>query len=137
MTINTIVTEINAEIARLEQVKELLSDQPIRRKAGRPPKNVASAPIRRVLSHEAKAKIAAAQRKRWAKSRRTAKKTASAGTAKLPSRHKGGELTLTRGATRTARGLKKLPGKKTPPTLTLKRGKNQSSDGAGSSNENK
>jgi hypothetical protein len=138
MLIATIIAEIAAEIERLERVRDLLSDPPIHRKVGRSPKSEAiSTPTRRAMSDEAKAKIAAAQRKRWAKSRSAVKETASAETAKLPGRHKTGEVTLTRGATRAARALRRLPGKRRPPTLALKRGKNQSREMAITSNENK
>jgi len=138
MPITTIIAEIDAEIERLEKVRDLLSDPPIHSKGSRPQKREAiSAPTRRAMSDEAKAKIAAAQRKRWAKSRRAVKETASPETAKLPSRNKTGEVTLTPATTRAARALRKLPGKRKPPTLTLKRGKNQSREIAATSNENK
>ncbi|MGB6130462.1 MAG: hypothetical protein WBG54_01685 [Acidobacteriaceae bacterium] len=55
-----IVREIDAEIARLQEVRALLSGSA---SAGR----VARRPGKRVLSPEARARIAAAQRKRWAK----------------------------------------------------------------------
>lgn len=65
----SIIAAIDEEIARLEKVKSLLSD-------GRPIGSATSFAFganhprrKRVLSKEARAKIAAAQKKRWAKQR--------------------------------------------------------------------
>ena len=74
-TLNTkeILDHINDEISRLEQVKSLLqgSTNGSGRSAGSV--NGSSAPKgKRVLSVEARKKIAAAQRKRWAKARKAA-----------------------------------------------------------------
>jgi hypothetical protein len=70
-----ILEHINDEISRLEQVKALLqgSSNGHRRSAGSV--NGSAAPKvkgKRVLSVEARKKIAAAQRKRWAKARKAA-----------------------------------------------------------------
>ncbi len=72
-----IIAAVEAEIARLSQVRELLAQNG---------KSVISAKVtkkaivkqakKRVMSPEARAKIAAAQKKRWAKSKRAAKKVA-------------------------------------------------------------
>jgi hypothetical protein len=90
MNIQDIVVEIDTEISKLQQVKALLSGTSTteKRKPGRPVN--ASLPgkvrTRRTLSAEAREKIAAAQRARWAKSKKAAKKaarsTAAASTAK-------------------------------------------------------
>jgi len=92
MTTNDIVAEIDAQIARLQQARELLvgTDATIKRKPGRPagstpplkvssvaPKKVAgNSKAARTLSVEARARIAASQKKRWAKSKKAAKKAA-------------------------------------------------------------
>jgi hypothetical protein len=91
MTTDEIVIAIDGEIARLLKVKALLTgaDLPIKRGPGRPAgtsaqKKVASLKAevtgkpekRRILSAEARARIAAAQKARWAKSKRAAKKAA-------------------------------------------------------------
>ena len=65
-----IITALDAEIARLQHARSLLaaSDKPTRR--GRPAKSAPlafSVPKKRKLSPEARRKIAAAQKKRWAK----------------------------------------------------------------------
>lgn len=60
METTEIVREIDAEIARLREVRALLSGTASARRVGR-------RPGKRVLSPEARARIAAAQRKRWAK----------------------------------------------------------------------
>ena len=70
-----ILEHINDEISRLEQVKALLqgSSNGYSRRAGSV--NGSAAPKvkgKRVLSVEARKKIAAAQRKRWAKARKAA-----------------------------------------------------------------
>jgi len=74
MESNVILSEIEAEISRLQQVRSLLVGQNghVRRgrKPGRPAKR------RHTMSAEGRTRIAAAQRKRWAKQERTAKKAA-------------------------------------------------------------
>lgn len=61
---DAIVQAIDAEIMRLEQVRALLTDHTAPLKPGEPAKK------RRTMSAEGRAKIAAAQRKRWAKAKR-------------------------------------------------------------------
>lgn len=65
MTIDTILASIDAEIARLQQVRALLSSDGTRK---------AAAPVRkrRKLSAAARKKIADAQRKRWAAQKKAA-----------------------------------------------------------------
>jgi hypothetical protein len=68
-----ILSEIDAEISRLEQAKQLLSDTPVKRGPGRPPtKGLAVAPNKERLpmSAAARRKIAAAQKARWAKAKK-------------------------------------------------------------------
>jgi hypothetical protein len=73
MEINTILAAIEAEIQRLQQARTLLAgDTGAKRGPGRP-KGSAAGPKKRRLSPEARAKIAAAQRARWAKAKRAAK----------------------------------------------------------------
>jgi hypothetical protein len=72
-----IVLELDAEISRLQQVKQLLSavEATEKRKPGRP--SAASLPTKvkaaRTLSAASRENIAAAQKKRWAKVRRAKK----------------------------------------------------------------
>jgi hypothetical protein len=66
MQINDIVAALDSEILRLQQVKALLSGSTTN---GKTP----SAPKKHHLSAEARAKIAAAQKKRWAKVKRASK----------------------------------------------------------------
>lgn len=87
MNIEDILSEIDAEISRLQQVKALLGDggslgtAVVKRKPGRPPlsasQHVAARPKtkRRMMSAEGRAKIAAAQKARWAKSKKAASTT--------------------------------------------------------------
>jgi hypothetical protein len=79
MDTTEIIAQLDSEIARLEQVKSLLSGTAATTttgaKRGRKPKN-APTPIttkRRTLSPEARARIVAAQKARWAKVRKAAK----------------------------------------------------------------
>ena len=69
MNLSEIIFEIDLEIGRLKKAKQLLntlSDD--KRGPGRPRKDVpASTRKRRTLSAEARGKIAAAQKARWAK----------------------------------------------------------------------
>ena len=75
MDLSRIISEIDSQIANLQNVKALLTDSSAPKKVGRPVKAtalVASHGIkkaRKPLSAEAKARIAAAQKKRWAKAR--------------------------------------------------------------------
>ena len=90
MNIRDIVVEIDAEIAKLQQVKALLTGTSTTemRKPGRPANAslAGKARTRRTLSAEARERIAVAQRARWAKSKKALKKaargTAAASTAK-------------------------------------------------------
>ena len=75
MNTNEILEHINAEISRLQQVKALLqgSTNGFSKSASASSSNGSAAPKvkgKRVLSVEARKKIAAAQRKRWAKARK-------------------------------------------------------------------
>jgi hypothetical protein len=79
MDTTEIIARIDSEIARLEQVKGILSGTTatttIKAKRGPKPKS-APTPItakKRVLSPEARGRIAAAQKARWAKVRKAAK----------------------------------------------------------------
>jgi hypothetical protein len=71
-----ILAAIDAEVARLQEVRALLSETSTTKRIGRPPGSATkAAPAKRavkkrVLSAEARAKIAEAQRERWAKANR-------------------------------------------------------------------
>lgn len=82
MDTQPLLQEIDAQIAKLQHARTVLAaiDSASPRKGrGRPPKK--SAPTtdapqkRRTLSPVARARIAAAQRKRWAEKKKAAKKT--------------------------------------------------------------
>jgi hypothetical protein len=91
MNTNDIILSIDAEISRLQQAKTLLSQTsgltPAKRKPGRPtpapgsskatsfnPADFdANAPKRRKISAAGRARIAAAQKARWARSKTAAK----------------------------------------------------------------
>jgi len=77
MSIESILAEIDAEIARLTHVRSLLagSSKVASAVAGRGPnKTAGKSKKKRVLSAEARKRIADAQRKRWAAQRAKAKK---------------------------------------------------------------
>jgi hypothetical protein len=67
MDTRSIIAAVDEEIARLRQVRSMLSGGgfpgPFKKKTG----------AKRVMSAEARERIAAAQRKRWAKQKRAAK----------------------------------------------------------------
>jgi hypothetical protein len=69
-----IIAELDAEIARLEQAKSLLTGETVKRKPGRP-KADPSLPQKkkRNLSPEGRARIAAAVKARWAKQKKAGK----------------------------------------------------------------
>jgi hypothetical protein len=84
MDLKTILDQIDSQIAALQQAKALLTDAPTSKKVGRPAKAASSIAkrTRKPLSAEGKARIAAAQKKRWAKARKvTPAKAASPKTA--------------------------------------------------------
>jgi hypothetical protein len=77
MAIENIIAQLDAEIARLKQVRDLLSSTGkvearipvVKGRPGRKPKSVAvkaKSGAKRVLSPEARKAIADAQRRRWA-----------------------------------------------------------------------
>jgi hypothetical protein len=98
MNLDSILAEIDFEISRLQQAKQLLSNHsavsPVaKRGPGRPPaaakhvtvkqvKAVAAKPKRRTMSAAGRARIAAAQKARWAKVKKAAKKAAPVKAAK-------------------------------------------------------
>jgi hypothetical protein len=89
-----IIQEIDSEISRLEQAKAILSGTAVTRSPGRPKRaesviqTVAAEPPKRVMSAEGKARIAAAQKLRWAKSKRADRKAAKKATVKAVSAKK-------------------------------------------------
>jgi hypothetical protein len=71
MSVDKIIAEIDAEIAKLERVRALITGAG----ASKPKTGTRATKGRqkkRTLSAEARAKIAEAQRKRWAKQKKTA-----------------------------------------------------------------
>ena len=72
-----IVRQIDEEVAKLQQARALLTDEAAKRGPGRPAKTAVvpqkQKTTRKAMSAEARAKIAAAQKARWAKSKKTAK----------------------------------------------------------------
>jgi hypothetical protein len=79
-----IIEQIDNQIAKLQAARALLTSPVTQNGPGRPKKSAnAFAPVKakstkRVLSPEAKDRIAAAQKKRWAKAGRASKKAAKA-----------------------------------------------------------
>lgn len=73
MNVTSILSVIDAEIARLQQARAALADLggSTKRGPGRPPKAAAPTRKKRVLSAEARARIAAAQKKRWAAAKKS------------------------------------------------------------------
>ena len=81
MSVDSIIAEIDLEIARLQQAQQLLSGTVNRKGPGRPRGTTArpASKSKRTLSPAARAKIAAAQKARWAKARKAG---STKGTAK-------------------------------------------------------
>lgn len=67
MTREDIIAAIDEEISRLEKVKELLQSTSTGKLGGAISRKTTSGPKKRNLSPEARARIAAAQKRRWAK----------------------------------------------------------------------
>lgn len=78
MDTNEIIAQLDIEIARLQEAKSILSGTTTTQaKRGRPNKAgvavIAPVAAKRILSPEARARIAAAQKARWAKVRKSKK----------------------------------------------------------------
>ncbi len=79
-----IIEQIDAEIVRLQQAKALLLRSAIKQNSGRPKVNdvvsriLAATPAKRAMTAEGRARIAAAQKARWAKAKKAAKKAKAA-----------------------------------------------------------
>lgn len=70
-----IIAQIDAEISRLQQARALLGGGTTKGKPGRPKGSANKPPHRRrVLSADARKRIADAQRRRWAERRKAAAK---------------------------------------------------------------
>ncbi len=65
MSLNDVVSTIDAEIARMEKARNLLAGYAAS-KGGRKPASNKPAKAKRTMSPAARKKIAAAQRRRWA-----------------------------------------------------------------------
>ena len=87
MDTQAIIAALDTEIARLQEVKALLASSnanvltgDLKRGPGRPKKtaSVVAPTKRKAISPEARERIAAAQKARWAKVRKAAKKAAKA-----------------------------------------------------------
>ncbi len=73
MSLKSLITEIDSEIARLRQARALLAGEDAPKAAAAKGKIV-----KRVLSPEARQRIALAQKKRWAKAKRAKAKAVAA-----------------------------------------------------------
>ena len=74
MDTQKIVAEIDAELTRLQQVKALLTGTTTAQNRTARRNSMAGTSGKRTLSADARERIAAAQRARWAKSKKTGKK---------------------------------------------------------------
>ena len=79
MNANEIVTALDAEIARLQQVRVLWASSSTSKRRGRPPASaVPFNPVKkRTMSAAGRKRIAEAQRKRWAAQKAAARKKAA------------------------------------------------------------
>ncbi len=93
MNTEAIIEQIDAEISKLQQAKVLLNGVAVastKRAVGRPKSVVAARilsvtpakPVKRGMSVEGKARIAEAQKRRWAKTKRAANKAAKVAAVK-------------------------------------------------------
>jgi hypothetical protein len=73
METSEIIAAIDAEIQRLQHARTLLSGDAVVKRGPGGAKGFSTAPKRRQISSEGRAKIAAAQRARWAKAKKAAK----------------------------------------------------------------
>ncbi len=73
MEVSRIIAEIDAQIAKLQQARELLAGASVKKAGpGRPKgsKNTTAAPRKRKLSPEGRKRIADAMKRRWAERRK-------------------------------------------------------------------
>jgi len=68
---HTLVSEIDKQIARLREARDLLAGTVAVKRRGRPAGKPAATRKKRTLSPEARAKMAAAQKRRWAAYRKS------------------------------------------------------------------
>jgi len=123
VNIEEIIAQIDEEISKLQRAKALLGDAGVKpNKVGRPKKSVTVArilsvePVKRKLSASARAKIAEAQRKRWAKSKRLDKKAAHASAVKTVVKALGAKPVKTVKKTTPKKAVKATPVKASTPT---------------------
>jgi len=83
MSLTAVVSAIDAEIARMEQARNLLAGS-ASEKRGRKPASNKSAKRKRTMSAAARQRIADAQKKRWAKTKRLAALSAIRPPSKTP-----------------------------------------------------
>ena len=76
MTREDIIAAIDEEIGRLEKVKDLLQSPGSGKLSGAITRKTPSGPKKRNLSPEARARIAAAQKRRWAKQKASSSQSA-------------------------------------------------------------
>jgi hypothetical protein len=78
MDTQEIIASIDDQIAKLQHAKALLDGTSVKKSVGRPkkvaPVTKSAKVAKRVMSAEGKAKIAEAQRRRWAKSKKASNK---------------------------------------------------------------
>ena len=83
MDTNRIIADIDKEISKLQQVRELLSSAAIKKGPGRPksaePK--VTKPTKRKMSAKGRAAISAAMKARWVKAKKAVKKVTKTATA--------------------------------------------------------
>jgi len=72
MAIESVLHEIDVQITRLQQARSILANESIKADKKQAAAYKAK-PKKRLLSPEARARIAAAQKKRWAAQKKTAK----------------------------------------------------------------
>jgi hypothetical protein len=79
MSLESILNFIDLEISRLQQARAMLAEAPrvsVKKSVGRPKKVTVAKPAsnpKRIISAEGKARIAAAQKKRWAATKKSSK----------------------------------------------------------------
>jgi hypothetical protein len=73
MKLESILAELDVEIARMQQARALLTDAPAKRGPGRPPIDRTVAEKKRQLNPEGRARIAEAPKRRLTKEKKAAK----------------------------------------------------------------
>lgn len=107
MSIDSIIAELDAEISRLEQARAVLGKITAPKASKQASARTTKSPKQRKMSAEARERIAAAQRKRWAKQKATKSEPAAPLKKSMPANKQAGSKMSAAGRKRIAAAQQK------------------------------